>query len=242
MPASARSVLLIGAGRLGGALLEGWALTEAVSPAQLIVRARTVSPAAQAVAARGAALNPPDGALAEADIVVLAMKPLGLSAVAGAYAALLSPEAIIVSLLVGVELAPVVEAFAGRRVVRVMPTTAVAIGQGAASLIATHPEALAAGHALFDPVATTVDLPDEALMPAAAAVSGSGPAYLYAFVGGAGSRGPRPRACRRISPAPWPAPPSPAPQPISTAPEPARPTCADRSPPPAAPPKPLWRC
>jgi hypothetical protein len=37
-------------------------------------------------------------------------------------------------------------------------------------------------HALLDPVATTVDLDDEDLMHAATAVSGSAPAYLYAFV------------------------------------------------------------
>jgi pyrroline-5-carboxylate reductase len=35
-----------------------------------------------------------------------------------------------------------------------------------------------AAHLLFDPVATTVDLADEALMDAAVAVSGSAPAYL----------------------------------------------------------------
>lgn len=176
------TVLLIGAGRLGGALLDGWGLSGAVRPDRLMVRARTVTPAAQAAAGRGAALNPPDATLSKADIVVLAIKPQGLSAVAETHAALLSPEAIVVSLLVGMERAVVSEAFGGRRVVRVMPTTAVAIAQGTASLVAADSEAMAAGHALFDPIATTVDLPDEALMPAAAAVSGSGPAYLYAFV------------------------------------------------------------
>ena len=182
MPAAAPTVLLIGAGRLGGALLEGWALAGGVAPGRLMIRARTVTPAAQAAADRGAMLDPPDEALARADIVVLAMKPLGLRAVADACAPLLSRDAIVVSLLVGVEQAAIAQAFDGRRVVRVMPTTAIAVGQGVASLVSTDPDALAAGHALFDPISTTVDLPDEALMPAAAAVSGSGPAYLYAFV------------------------------------------------------------
>jgi pyrroline-5-carboxylate reductase len=63
-----------------------------------------------------------------------------------------------------------------------MPTTAAAIGQGTASLYAADPAALARAHALFEPLGTVVDLNDEALMHAATAVSGSAPAYLYAFI------------------------------------------------------------
>ena len=47
---------------------------------------------------------------------------------------------------------------------------------------AADAEARARAHALFDPVATVVDLEDEALLDAATGVSGSAPAYLYAFV------------------------------------------------------------
>jgi pyrroline-5-carboxylate reductase len=63
-----------------------------------------------------------------------------------------------------------------------MPTTGVAIGRGVATLFAEDPEALARAHRLFDPVSTTVDLEREDLMDAAAATSGSAPAYLYAFI------------------------------------------------------------
>ncbi|HEY9233491.1 MAG TPA: pyrroline-5-carboxylate reductase dimerization domain-containing protein, partial [Phenylobacterium sp.] len=74
------------------------------------------------------------------------------------------------------------QAFGGRAVARVMPTTAVAVGQGTASIYAADPQARACAHALFAPVGTVVDLQDEELMHAATAVSGSSPAYLYAFV------------------------------------------------------------
>jgi pyrroline-5-carboxylate reductase len=63
-----------------------------------------------------------------------------------------------------------------------MPTTAVAIRQGSASIYADEPEARDRAKALFAPVANVVDLTDEALMHAATAVSGSAPAYLYAFI------------------------------------------------------------
>ncbi|HZC16409.1 MAG TPA: pyrroline-5-carboxylate reductase dimerization domain-containing protein, partial [Caulobacteraceae bacterium] len=61
-------------------------------------------------------------------------------------------------------------------------TTGVAVGKGAVSIYSDDDGARAAAHALFDPVATTVDLANEALMDAAVAVSGSAPAYLYAFM------------------------------------------------------------
>lgn len=175
-------VLLIGAGRLGGALLDGWRLTGAVPLPDLSIRTRTVTAPARAAGEAGAVLDPPDADLARAKAVVLAVKPSALADVAGTYAPLLAREAVIVSLLVGVEAAAISAAFEGRPTVRVMPTTGVAIGKGVASLFSDDPETLAVAHALFDPVAVTVELPHEGLMPAAAAVSGSGPAYLFAFV------------------------------------------------------------
>jgi pyrroline-5-carboxylate reductase len=101
---------------------------------------------------------------------------------AGEVAPLLGADAVIVSIAAGVASADVAAAFGGRRVARVMPTTAAAIGQGTASIYAADPEARARAHALFAPVGAVVDLPDEDLMHAATAVSGSAPAYLYAFV------------------------------------------------------------
>jgi pyrroline-5-carboxylate reductase len=69
----------------------------------------------------------------------------------------------------------------GWPIVRVMPTTGVSRGRGVASVWAADPAARALGRALFEPMAETVDLADEALMDAATAVAGSGAAYVYAF-------------------------------------------------------------
>jgi pyrroline-5-carboxylate reductase len=82
----------------------------------------------------------------------------------------------------GVRTDDLAAAFAPRAIARAMPTTGVAVGKGAVSIFAHGAKARAAAHLLFDPVATTIDLADEALMDAAVAVSGSAPAYLYAFM------------------------------------------------------------
>jgi pyrroline-5-carboxylate reductase len=127
-------------------------------------------------------LNPADAELARARTVVLAVKPQVWREAAVQYAPLLARDAVIVSIAAGVRAADISQAFGGRRVARIMPTTAVAIRQGTASIFAPDGEANARAHALFAPVATVVDLDDEELMHAATGVSGSAPAYLYAFV------------------------------------------------------------
>jgi pyrroline-5-carboxylate reductase len=114
--------------------------------------------------------------------VVLAVKPQVWREVGRDVAGLLRPDAVVVSIAAGVGLSSLAEVFGARAIARVMPTTGVAIGKGVASIIAHDPVARARAHVLFDPVATTVDLDDEALMDAATAVSGSAPAYLYAFI------------------------------------------------------------
>jgi pyrroline-5-carboxylate reductase len=172
-------ILLLGAGRMGGALISGWTKAGAFAEADLIA----VEPhPSDALKAFGVLLNPPEAELARARTVVLAVKPQMWREAAAQYASRLASDAVIVSIAAGVNAADIAEAFGGRRVARIMPTTAVAIGQGTASVYAPDPEAKARAHALFGPVATVVDLDDEELMHAATGVSGSAPAYLYAFV------------------------------------------------------------
>ncbi len=172
-------ILLLGAGRMGGALIAGWTQAGAFSPSDLIA----VEPhPSDALKASGVRLHPADGELSRARTVVLAVKPQMWREAAAQYAPLLGKDAVIVSIAAGVRAADIAEAFGGRRVARIMPTTAVAIRQGTASIYAADADTRARAHALFEPVATVVDLGDEDLMHAATGVSGSAPAYLYAFV------------------------------------------------------------
>ena len=64
-----KPILLLGAGRMGGALIEGWLRAGAFAPSEIMVR----DPAAPAIAR--VRMDPPDAVLAEAKTVVLAVKP-----------------------------------------------------------------------------------------------------------------------------------------------------------------------
>jgi pyrroline-5-carboxylate reductase len=166
---------------MGGAILEGWMGAHAFPPADLLVAAPRPSSAARAAEYEGAVLNPGPELLAQAQTVVLAVKPQIWRAVAEDYRDLLWPDAVIISVAVGVRTDDISDVFGGRRTARVMPTTGVGNGRGVASIFAGDPVARDRAHLLFDPIATTVDIDREDLMDAAAAASGSAPAYLYAF-------------------------------------------------------------
>jgi pyrroline-5-carboxylate reductase len=175
-------ILMLGAGRMGGAILEGWRRADAFPAAEILIVDPQPGEAALAAQAAGARLNPSDADLLTARTVILAVKPQVWEAAATQYASRLAFDAVIVSIAAGVKSTDLAQAFGGRIVARVMPTTAAAIGQGTASVFATESAARARARALFESLGTVADLADEEQMHAATAVSGSGPAYLYALV------------------------------------------------------------
>lgn len=112
--------------------------------------------------------------------VMLAVKPQMLAGVAGECAEIGGGRRV-VSILAGATIAKVGEAFATRRVVRVMPNTPSRVGKGISAI------AVAAGGTdddvgfarnLFAAVGEVVEI-NEGLMDAFTAVCGSGPAYLF---------------------------------------------------------------
>ena len=175
-------ILMLGAGRMGGAMIEGWRRVGVFPTVDLILRDPQPNAAAQATAKAGARLNPPETVLTQAGTVLLAVKPQMWREAVAEIEPFLAKDAVIVSIMAGVKTADIAQACGGRPVARVMPTTAVAIAHGTATIYAPDESARARAHALFAPVGRVVDVDEEELMHAATAVSGSAPAYLYAFV------------------------------------------------------------
>lgn len=175
------AVVLVGCGRLGSAILEGWLATGAVAPEHLIILTPSEKPAAEAARAGGARVNPPLETLRGAGAVVLAVKPAVWKAALGPLTGSLSATTPVVSVMAGVRAGDIQAAAGGSRVARVMPTTAVAQGRGVAAVWSDDADARATARALFALMADVVDLEAEAQMDAATAVAGSAPAFVYAF-------------------------------------------------------------
>ena len=175
-------ILVAGAGRMGGAIIAGWRLTDAYAASELIIRDPSPGDAAVSAVAAGARLNPGDEVVARAATIVLAVKPQAWRSAAAELAPLIAPDAMVISVIAGISVRDLSGVFGDRTLARVMPTTAAAIGKGTASVFAPSPEGRRRARALFEPLGVVVDLAAEDLMHAATAASGSAPAYLYAFV------------------------------------------------------------
>jgi len=167
---------------MGGALIAGLRYTDAPAAEGLMILDPKPGPEALAAAKAGANLNPSDAEIARARTVVLAVKPQIWRAVAADLAPRLGGEAVIVSVAAGVSANDLQAAFGGRRVVRLMPTLAVAIGQGALVLWASDATLAREVEALVAPLGVVIGLLEEDQLHAATGASASGVAYLCAFI------------------------------------------------------------
>ena len=178
-------LLLVGCGKMGGALLQGW--IERGMPADDIA---VVEPEAAAVGAlpgtAGIHLVAEPAALAgdhRPDIVVFAVKPQGLAEVAPLYRRFAGPGTVFLSIAAGRTIAFFEAALgAGAAVVRTMPNTPAAVRRGIAAACANanvSADQRAACQGLLEAVGEVVWVDDEALLDPVTAVSGSGPAYVF---------------------------------------------------------------
>lgn len=168
---------LIGAGNMASALARGWG-DPVICSDPLADRA-----AALVTELGGEAVAGNRDVAARADVVFLCHKPGQLEEVASEVAGV-RPGQPIVSILGGVPLASVAAAYPGHPVVRLMPNVAVEVGRGVICI--AHDDGLDAEllgrlRALLERVATVVRL-DDALIDAATAAMGVGPAYVALLV------------------------------------------------------------
>jgi pyrroline-5-carboxylate reductase len=173
--------MLVGAGKMGGALLEGW-LGLGLDPATVTVR--DPAPAADMRArldALGIALNAVPAA--PPAVLVLAVKPQMLSEVLPTLAGVVGPGTLVISILAGVTMARLAAGLPqGTAVVRAMPNTPAAIGRGITVAVpngAVGSVQRGTAEALLAATGEFAWIEDERLMDAVTAVSGSGPAYVF---------------------------------------------------------------
>ena len=175
------SLALVGAGKMGGAMLSGW-LALGLDGARVTVIDPHPSDEIRALCANsGATLNPP--VVTPAQVLVLAIKPQMLDAAAPGLAALIGAHTLVVSIMAGKTVADIAARLpGGGAIVRTMPNTPAAVGRGVTGACAStvvSPAQRATADALLSAVGSVVWVEDEALIDAVTAVSGSGPAYVF---------------------------------------------------------------
>jgi pyrroline-5-carboxylate reductase len=125
----------------------------------------------------------PAWAAADADVVVIAVKPGDVSTALEACAPILPDHALVLSIAAGVTLADVEAGAGDRPVVRAMPNTGALVGRGAAAVAAgarADESHLELAEKVLGAVGTVVRVPEDQL-DAVTGLSGSGPAYVFLF-------------------------------------------------------------
>ncbi|HYD15886.1 MAG TPA: pyrroline-5-carboxylate reductase [Hyphomicrobium sp.] len=177
-------LLLLGAGKMGGALLEGL-ITRGLDPRR--VRVQDPAPPAEIaalLAKHGIKSEPKIESLDEAPgVIIAAVKPQVMDAVFPPVAGLAGPDTLTISIAAGrtlksfeAHLAP------NAAVVRAMPNTPAAIGRGITVCVGNAhvtPAQKQLCETLMAAVGDVAWVDHEAAMDAVTAVSGSGPAYVF---------------------------------------------------------------
>ena len=178
-----QTLVLAGAGKMGGAMLDGW-LKMGLDPRGVNV----IDPApSQALVSlcrdRRIALNAETRPAAAPQVLVLALKPQIFSGAERALAPYAGADTLVLSIMAGITIAGIARALpdAGA-IVRAMPNTPAAIGRGICGLFAgadVPPAKREIAQALMRAVGGVEWVGSEALIDAVTAVSGSGPAYVF---------------------------------------------------------------
>lgn len=177
---------IIGPGVMAEAILRALIDTSGVDPARIVVsgpRQNRLAELADRYQVRTSRDN--RAACAQADIVILAVKPQSLPAVLRGLGGGIRPAALVLSIVAGARLATLMKGLDHAAVVRAMPNTPAQIGEGISVWTASEevdpPRKEKASHILAA-LGEELYVEDENYLDMATALSGTGPAYVYLFM------------------------------------------------------------
>jgi len=177
------TLLLIGAGKMGGALAHGW-LAAGMPPKSLTIIEPLPSDDLTALVEEWSIrLNPPE--ISPASVLVLAVKPQNLDETAKRTSAFVDGDTVILSIVAGKTIGNLEKRWpAAHSFVRIMPNTPAAIGRGVSAGYArasTSVQQREWCESLLGAVGDFFWLEEEGEIDAVTAISGSGPAYVFAL-------------------------------------------------------------
>jgi pyrroline-5-carboxylate reductase len=170
------NILLIGCGKMGGAMLRQWVGNDGnrftvADPAisDLPEGVRHVSKATELT-------------VAEFDVVLIAIKPQMIAAILPDYAHSLKPDGCFVSIAAGCSIGTIAGIVSEKAIVRVMPNLAAMVGLGVSGLYANRnctEQHRARVTALIAETGTCIQLSSEDEIDRLTAISGSGPGFIF---------------------------------------------------------------
>jgi len=176
----------IGAGAMGGAMIRGVLDRGLSSPAEISLTDISAARLDELRTAYGIKTNEDyQPALEGADAVVLAVKPQNLADVMPQLKDRFAKNQLVISIIAGARIATIADGIGHRPVVRAMPNTPAQVGAGitvwtASNEVSQRQKGIASS--ILGALGKEIYVPDEGYIDMATAVSGSGPAYVFALM------------------------------------------------------------
>jgi pyrroline-5-carboxylate reductase len=177
---NARGLVLLGCGKMGSAMLQGW-LARGVSPCAVTVLDPFPSEWLQGTGV-GVNVDLPDAPA----VVLIAVKPQMMAAAVPQLKVAASPETVFLSIAAGTPISYFEQTLGPKLpIIRSMPNTPAAIGKGITAIVGNgHATAahLDLAEALLSAVGQVVRLTSEDQIDAVTGLSGGGPAYVFHLI------------------------------------------------------------
>jgi pyrroline-5-carboxylate reductase len=182
------SLLLVGCGKMGSAMLDGWLASRTVDQVVVVepqgaFLADAGSGSQRIIRCAGVSRIP---AGFEPDVVVLAVKPQVMDEVVPGYAGFARPGTVFLSIAAGKTIDYFMARLGGdAAIVRAMPNTPASVGRGMTVAVpnaAVTPDQRRLCETLLSAVGQVAWVEDESLIDAVTAVSGGGPAYVFLLI------------------------------------------------------------
>jgi pyrroline-5-carboxylate reductase len=178
---SIKSLVLVGAGKMGSAMLEGW-LARGLAPKKITVIEPQPGKMLKALTRRGLKLNPKHK-MAPAAVIVIAVKPQVARDAVPPLALFIGKSTLVISIMAGRTIASLQDNLPAKAaIVRAIPNTPAAIGRGISGAVANasvSPRQRTQAASLLAAIGAVEWVGDESMMDAVTALSGSGPAYVF---------------------------------------------------------------
>ncbi len=182
-PLADRRIATVGSGVMAEAIVAGLLRGQLVAPSQIVASHPRAERREALENQHGIRTTDSNGAaVADADIVLLAIKPQMLARVGRELHGALNPGQLVISILAGATTRALSGHLGHAEVVRSMPNTPAQLGRGVTVWYATpetSSEQRAQAAALLGALGHQIEVDDEKLVAMATAVSGTGPTYVF---------------------------------------------------------------
>lgn len=179
-------ILIVGGGNMGKTYAKAFLRSHITSKEDLMILEK--SPEKWDDLAKediGSVCKQPEDCLAEADLVILAVKPQDAGALFTTMRPMVDSQQVFLSIMAGVKMQAIADGLGAPKIIRAMPNLPAQIGMGMTAYTSTDEVTrieLVMVQNLLNTTGKSIYAEDERLIDAATAISGSGPAYVFFFM------------------------------------------------------------